>query len=310
MKPLHPATLTLAYAADLAFGDPEWMPHPVRLIGKLIELGQRRAKPGTSIERDAAIGAALTLFTITAAYLAGMAAELHPVSETAVGWTTLATGSLVTEASAVVHALQCDDLSQARSQVARIVGRDTAHLGPPEIARAAIETLAESLCDGIVAPLFYLAIGGVPLALAYKALNTLDSMIGHTEHPHTHFGKLAARLDDGANFVPSRITALLVIASAIKWRSCRAAFATWIADGNRHPSPNAGQSEAAMAGALGVQLGGTNYYSGIPSNKPVLGRRYKPASVSDAKTAIQITRLASLLAFGCAIAFISWRRRP
>jgi adenosylcobinamide-phosphate synthase len=195
------------------------------------------------------------------------------------------------------------------------VGRDTGSLDVTEISRAVIETPAESACDGIVAPLFWLAAGGVPAALSYKAINTLDSMIGHPEPPYRYFGRAAAKLDDAANFIPARLTALAIVAAALfrsrdgegqdAWR----ALQVWRRDGNLHASPNAGQSEAAMAGALGVRLGGANSYDGHPHITPLLYGEGRPASVRDAGAALSIIAVVSGLAFGAALLALAGRRR-
>ncbi|MGH9771098.1 MAG: cobalamin biosynthesis protein, partial [Candidatus Acidiferrales bacterium] len=179
-----------------------------------------------------------------------------------------------------------------------------------EIVRAVIETVAEGLCDGIAAPLFYLIVGGVPLAMAYKAINTLDSMIGHPEPPYTYFGRFAARMDDVANFLPARATALAIILAAGIWKaSGRNAWRIWLRDGHKHPSPNAGQSESAMAGALGVQLGGKNYYRGVLSEKPLLGRENPVPSVADAEHSLRLARAASVYLFAAALIWLIWKRR-
>ena len=219
--------------------------------------------------------------------------------EVALSWTTLATRSLLDESGAVLDALECGDLETARHGLSMIVGRDTDSLDEPQILRAVIETVAESLCDGVIAPLFYLAIGGAPLALAYKAVNTLDSMIGHREAPYLYFGRTAARLDDAANFLPARITALAIVAAAVPTDVHRA-WTVFQRDGGKHPSPNAGQSEAAMAGALGVRLGGLNYYQGVPSPKPLLGAEDRTPSHADARRALRIAGIASMLIFSAA----------
>jgi adenosylcobinamide-phosphate synthase len=186
--------------------------------------------------------------------------------------TTMASRGLWDEARAVARLLQHSDLPAARLQVARIVGRDTAQLDAAEIRRAIIETVAESASDGIVAPMFYLLLGGVPLALAYKAVNTLDSMIGHRNARYEYFGKCAARLDDLANYLPARLTALLIVCAAwLCGGDARGAWRIWQRDGKQHSSPNAGRPEAAMAGALGVRLGGRNYYAGEAYDGPYLG---------------------------------------
>jgi adenosylcobinamide-phosphate synthase len=214
------------------------------------------------------------------------------------------------EAGGVLTALEANDIGLARLRVGRIVGRDTAHLDDAEIARAVIETLAESTCDGIVAPLFWLVIGGVPAVMAYKAINTLDSMIGHPEPPYRFFGGVAARLDDAANLIPARLTSLGIVAAAHfldldagrSWR-------IWWRDGNMHASPNAGQSEAAMAGALGVRLGGANVYAGKLHDSPLLNAEGSPPSLREARAALSVVAMVSGLAFGAALLAIAVRRR-
>jgi adenosylcobinamide-phosphate synthase len=185
----------------------------------------------------------------------------------------------------------------ARTRLARIVGRDTEHLDADEINRAVIETLAESAADGIISPLFYMALGGVPLAMAYKAVNTLDSMIGHADARYFYFGKAAARLDDIANFIPARLTALGIVAASrsIDEAAPQAAWQTWQRDGRKHKSPNAGQPESSMAGALHARLGGDNVYEGelVPAQQ--MGREFPPPSLTQTKKAIRLVSLVALL---------------
>src|ERR1700677_165097 len=205
--------LSLAYALDLLLGDPEWLPHPVRLFGSLIAAGDRHLRrlsrrPATEM----LAGAVLTGSVASIGWALGC--PKNAAWRVLLAWTALATRSLLDEAHAVILALEAGDLALGRPRLARIVGRDTEHLDETEIARAVIETLAESACDGIVAPLFWLAAGGVSCALSYKAINTLDSAIGHREPPYLYFGRVAARLDDAANFIPARLTALGILAAA------------------------------------------------------------------------------------------------
>jgi adenosylcobinamide-phosphate synthase len=305
-------TLGCAYVADLLCGDPEWFPHPVRLIGRLTARGEALARPGRgSAGRDLISGAALTASVVTftvASTLVVLAAtrRLHPslgvTTNVLLAWTVLATGSLLAEARQVLQALDQDDLVRARRRLARIVGRDTDTLSASEVSRALIETLAESTCDGIVAPLCYLAVGGVPAALAYKAINTLDSMIGHREPPYTYFGRCAARLDDVANFIPARLAALaIVLAAPITGSDGRGAFHVWRRDHDHHDSPNAGHPEAAMAGALGVTLGGMNIYEGVPHRKPLLGAGAGPATPGAARRACRIVLVGSMISGAVAV---------
>jgi adenosylcobinamide-phosphate synthase len=189
-----------------------------------------------------------------------------------------------------------------------IVGRDTENLNEEEIARAVIETVAEGLCDGVVAPLFYLTLGGVPWALAYKAVNTLDSMIGHPEPPYRYFGRVAARLDDAANWLPARLGAMAIVcAAAFTNQNAAGSRRVWLRDGGKHPSPNAGQSEAAMAGALSVRLGGLSHYDGVPSPKPPLGKEGEAPRLADARAAIHVATVASVLACVAATLYCFWR---
>jgi adenosylcobinamide-phosphate synthase len=228
--------------------------------------------------------------------------------ETLLAWTCLASRSLHDEASIVVASLEAGDIVLARHRLARIVGRDTQHLDSHEINRAVIETLAESCSDGVIAPLFYMAIGGVPFAMAYKTINTLDSMIGHADERYFYFGKVAARLDDVANFLPSRLTALGITATAaiVRGTSSATALDTWLDDGMKHKSPNAGQPESAMSGALQVRLGGKNFYKGELAAAPLIGERFSRPSAQQAKRAIRI--VATVSALGVVTALLLRRR--
>ena len=297
--------LALACAMDLVAGDPEWFPHPVRWFGRLTGLGERwLRRPRASARREIVAGAALTTSVVSVGWVMGR--PRNALWQVLLAWTALAARSLLDEAHAVIRALEAHDLGLARKRLSRIVGRDTELLNESEIARAVIETLAESACDGIVAPLFWMAVGGLPGAMAYKAVNTLDSMIGHPEPPYRYFGRFAARLDDAANFVPARLTAFCIVTSAFfSHKDAPQAARMWWRDGAKHASPNAGQSEAAMAGALGVRLGGARFYDGQPHHAPLLHREGRPASVRDARAALSLVAIVSGLAVGAAIIVIS-----
>jgi len=311
--------LAAAYLFDWIAGDPEWFPHPVRLIGKGVEAGERFSRrPGQTPAVELAAGSVLTFGLIAAAYMGTARAiawmnkrgrALGFATETLLAWTCLASRSLHDEASSVVAALEADDIVLARQRLGRIVGRDTEHLNSQEISRAVIETVAESCSDGIIAPLFYMAIGGVPLAMAYKTINTLDSMIGHADERYFYFGKVAARLDDVANLLPSRLTALGIAVSASTFEGANSVTAldTWLRDGAKHKSPNAGRSESAMAGALQVRLGGVNFYDGELVKAPFMGERFSPPLTEKAKQAIQIA--ATVSALGAVIALLVGRKR-
>src|ERR1700733_8338682 len=276
-------------------------------MGRCTQLAESLLRrPGQSAGDELLAGAALTAGLVGASYLGTAKAiefayRLGSVTglatEILLGWTCIASRNLIDESLAVIRALEEEDLIRARERLSRIVGRDTQSLSETEINRAVIETLAESACDGIVAPLFYMAIGGVPLAMAYKAVNTLDSMIGHADERYFYFGKVAARLDDVANFLPSRLTALGIAATAtvIKGADSTPALDTWQRDGMKHKSPNAGQPESAMAGALQVRLGGENFYDGEPITAPFIGERFSQPSRRKAELAIQIVAAVSIL---------------
>ena len=311
--------LATAYLFDWIAGDPEWLPHPVRLIGKGVEAGERLLRrPAQTPEVELAAGSALTFSLVAATYIATAKTiawmnrrgrALGFVTETLLAWTCLASRSLHDEASTVVAALESGDIVHARQRLARIVGRDTQHLDTEEISRAVIETVAESCSDGVIAPLFYMAIGGVPLAMAYKTINTLDSMIGHANEQYFYFGKIAARLDDVANFLPSRLTALGIATTSTPFEgaSSAAALETWLRDGMKHKSPNAGQPESAMAGALQVRLGGENFYDGEPVAAPLIGESFSRPSAQKAEQAIRIAAAVSVL--GAVTALLLGRRK-
>ena len=248
-------------------------------MGTAITAGEDFLRSRDTNRRRDLVGGALLAVGVTAGTAGAVGAVLwllglvHPGLAITTGiitaWTTLATRSLSDEASAVLDALDHQDLPKARRQLGRIVGRDTEALDESDVSRAVIETVAESTCDGIVSPLCYLAIGGPVAAIAFKAVSTLDSMLGHREPPYTYFGRASARLDDIANYIPARVTAFLLLGSAMLCGgNTRRAWRTWRRDGRLHDSPNAGHPEAAMAGALGVRLGGRRSYDGVPRDMP------------------------------------------
>lgn len=277
--------LAVAAALDVAAGDPRWLPHPVKGMGAVIAWVDDRVRRLCRSEQALQIaGGCLALGLPIAVYAAAtwviaQATAIAPLLGQVVGvglaYTTLAGRDLFDHVQAVLRELAAGNLAGARQAVAMIVGRDSATLTESGVARATVETIAESTSDGIIAPLVYLSLGGAPLALAYKAVNTLDSMIGHLDARYEHFGWASARLDDVLNWVPARLAggfiALAAGLSTGQWHRIHESWYMLHRDGDKHASPNSGQPEAAMAGALAVQLGGTNYYDGVAHEAPTIG---------------------------------------
>lgn len=301
--------LAAACMIDAAVGDPRWFPHPVRWMGIIVNWCDRFVhrlllSPFKQRMAGVLLAAALPTGSYAAAALliwlgGSIDSLLGSVVTVLLAWTTLAARDLMDHVLSVQRALRSHLLPEARSAVAQIVGRDTEEMAEPDIVRATVETIAESTADGIVAPLFYLVIGGAPLALAYKAINTLDSMIGHLDDRYRWFGWASARLDDLANFLPARITALLLVLSAgilsRSWLVMQRAWQILLRDGGQHPSPNSGRPEAAMAGALGVQLGGVNRYDGLSLERPCLGDPVQSLTEAHIGRALTLMLWTSLL---------------
>jgi adenosylcobinamide-phosphate synthase len=289
--------LLLGVALDLAIGDPRWLPHPVRAFGWLVARLERLWR-ATRLPLRAA-GVLFWLTAVGVAALVTAATMLYlPRPWISIYWifALLAIRDLDFETALVIRELRRHDLANARRLLGRIVGRDTAQLDEPEILRATIETVAENLSDAVIAPLFYLALGG-PVAMAvYKAINTLDSMAGYRNSRYLEFGWAAARIDDVANFLPARLTALLVwiCATVLRFNPGRSVTVT-LRDARLQPSPNSGFPEASVAGALGVRLGGLNYYQGIASRKPFLGDPVRPLDLTAYSKARWLLYGASLL---------------
>ena len=294
--------LLAAATLDTVAGDPRWFPHPVRGMGIVIgwcDKHVRRIACHPTILRGAglALALALPLFVFVLSHEAIAIADrvtwwFGSLVTIGFAWTTLAGRDLWDHIRAVSKQMEQGDLPGARRAVGMIVGRDTDRLSQEELARATIETIAESTSDGVIAPLFYLALGGAPLALAYKAVNTLDSMVGHKDERHIDFGWASARLDDLANWIPARLSAALIILTAAAVMSepirVRTGWHVLWRDGSKHPSPNSGRPEAAMAGSLGIQLGGINFYQGVPDDRPLLGEGGRQPDSSDIRTASRI----------------------
>ena len=304
MDLLLPTTvLPAAFILDLIMGDPRFLPHPIRWMGNSILVLEPLFRKITNnlVVSGALLSIFLITFTGTSAYLIMYYVKLlNPLLGTFVElilvFYTISAKSLKDSAMDVYRALKTGKLEDAKDKVKVIVGREVDKLDKSGVSRAAVETVGENLVDGVISPVFYAAIGGAPLAMAYKMINTLDSMIGYKNKKYLHFGKAAARIDDIANFIPSRISILIIAVSAqILGKRGSQALMTAIKEGNKHTSPNAGHPEAAFAGALKVKLGGPNYYHGNLVSKPFIGENFKDVDPVDIKKACILMMLSSAL---------------
>lgn len=290
-------SLFIGWLLDLVLGDPAWLPHPVVGFGKMIAFGEKRLNKGSHRQLKGAVMAVFFIVLVFAVtrlvdkQLSMIHYQLSIAFEAILIFFCLAGTTLIREVREVFHAVD-RSLDEGRKQVARIVGRDTSELSAQEVRTAALETLAENLSDGVIAPLFWLAIGGVPAMVAYKMVNTLDSMIGYRTERYKDFGCWAARIDDVANYIPARITALLMVIAAGKpqlmgfvWRN-----------GRNHASPNSGYPEAALAGTLDCRFGGPHYYFGELFDKPYIGENARELTTADMQKAVRINRTAEVLA--------------
>jgi adenosylcobinamide-phosphate synthase len=310
---ISPALIGAALALDLALGDPSWMPHPVRLIGRAVTVGEARLRTGeprTDFWRGAILVCVVVILTALAAWMAIATAStvanwLGQAAALLIAWTTLALNGLDRAAGEVEHALACGRDDLARAAMPALVGRDPATLDREAMVRATVESIAENCSDGVIAPLFFLFVGGPIFALAYKAINTLDSMIGYRDARYLHFGRAAARLDDAANLVPARLTALCLAAAALTLGRGAAALGACRTDARKHASPNAGFPEATMAGALGIELGGDAFYAGEVEHRARLGRAERAASVADIATTRRLMRIATAIGF-CLLAILRY----
>ena len=264
--------LLIGFLLDCLLGDPLWLPHPIRLFGNSISFFTEKLNRGKNCKwKGAATAFVLIATTFWSFWLVLKLAEnnemLYVVLASLGVFYGLANRSLIQEAYKVISALEKNGLGAGREQLSYIVGRETRTLNEQQIRIAVLETLAENLSDGVIAPLFFYALGGVPAMLAYKMANTLDSMIGYKSERFRQFGWFAARFDDVINFIPARITALLMVVLSFSWRGLVSVFRY----GHQHSSPNAGYPEAALAGILNCRFGGPNVYHGTLVEKPYIG---------------------------------------
>ncbi|WP_370642376.1 adenosylcobinamide-phosphate synthase CbiB [Virgibacillus salidurans] len=313
-------SITLALVIDRLIGDPPSWPHPVRWIGSMISWLDRRLNKGDGrvtkgILMLIVIG--IVTFSITVLIVYG-AYQVHVfagiVAESLIIATTIAGNDLKKAAHRVYLPLKKGDVTKGRQQVSMIVGRDTDNLNEEEITRATVETVAENISDGITAPLFWALVGGAPLAIVYRVVNTCDSMVGYKNERYGQFGWASARFDDLLNWLPSRITGFCMITSSSSpFVTKKQAAYDLKREARKHPSPNSGWGEAALAILLGVQLGGTNYYQGIKSERAVMGQAYKNlykehilGALSIMERSVRLFLILLWIGGGCYAAAVTW----
>ena len=288
--------LLIGWLLDLLIGDPQWLPHPVVWFGKAISACEHKLNRGHHRNAKGAVVAICLIALVFALtwlvryWLLSLSSYLLLLLDAIIIFYCLAGTTLIREVREVFFALD-RSLEEGRQQVARIVGRDTTELSAQEVRTAALETLAENLSDGVIAPLFWFALLGTPGMLAYKMVNTLDSMIGYKTERYKDFGCWAAHIDDVANYIPARLTALLMVLASGKLNLL--AF-VW-RNGPRHASPNSGYPEAALAGILNCRFGGPHYYFGQLFDKPYIGENGRPLTTADMKKAVRVNRVAEIL---------------
>ena len=302
----------VAFLIDAVIGDPRSKFHPVVLIGNLISLLEKILRRDTdSPSQKIFKGGILVVIVIGVTYGVGFGIEtlsrmvpslaVQIFIQASVLSFMISPRSLADAAREIYSLLAAENLAGAREKVGWIVGRDTKNLNESEVARATVETVAENTVDGIISPLIYFAVGGLPLAVAYRAINTMDSMLGYKNDKYLHFGRIAARVDDVANFIPARLTGLLFICAAVVLHmNYRNAFDMMKRDAMKHPSPNGGWAEATVAGALNIRLGGTNYYFGEPHFRAYMGEPREPLEARHIIGAIRLMYTATILFLTCA----------
>ncbi len=297
----------MAFLLDLLVGDPRWIPHPVVLIGKAIEIMEKLSRRISGNPAVLKFMGFVTVIIIAGGswyltwfvmrwvfnfnFWAGAVLSIWLIS------TTIAACGLSKAAMEIYSLLQNNNLEGARRKVGLIVGRDTGNMESGDVIRATVETVSENIVDGVVAPVFYAFLGGAPLAIAYRAVNTLDSMLGYKNERYINYGMASARFDDLINYIPARLTGIfLLAASRILKMSTREAFDAMLQDASGHPSPNSGIPESAVAGALGVRLGGLNYYNGCGSFRAYMGKDLMPLEPFHIRQAVKLMYMASSIA--------------
>lgn len=298
-------SIYIGYIIDLIIGDPYSFPHPVIYIGKLIKVVENNIRKIFKDEKHLKLAGFILWFitvglTYLVTYLIIRISKFSMITFLIVNsfiiYTTLATKCLKDEAVKIYNVLKSGDIKESRKQLSYIVGRDTSNLNEAEIIRATVETVAENTVDGIISPIFYVFIGGAPLAMAYKAVNTLDSMVGYKNDKYINLGFASAKIDDIANYIPARICVIfMTLASFVLRFDYKRCFKIAIRDRKNHKSPNCAYSEGAVAGALGIQLGGTNIYFGKPVYKPTIGDKDREIEIEDIKKTNKIMYMSSIL---------------
>ncbi len=312
----HLAAFIMGFFLDLIFGDPHGLPHPVRLIGWLIKKLEHMLYRGKHllfkgsflVFSTVSLTVAVSALILISSYLVHPAAGV--IVESMMTYQILALKCLRTESMQVYRKLRYGTLEEARAAVSMIVGRDTACLDEAGVIRAAVETIAENLSDGVAAPMMYLAVGGPVLGFLYKAVNTMDSMIGYKNERYLYFGRAAARLDDAVNYIPARVSAGLMILAAFlggKDFDGKRAFQIYLRDRRNHASPNSAQTEAACAGALGIRLGGDASYFGKMVKKPYIGDYTRAAEQEDIRRANRLLYLAAGLGWAVCVLLLYLR---
>ncbi len=311
---MNPLQFSFIYFLDLLIGDPKWVPHPVRLIGWEIDRFFKLSRYINSPTKKRTFGFVMALTVIGSTYLFTryilvVSRYINPtmswVIGTYLGVTTLATKSLHKESQKVISALIKGDINDARKALSFLVSRDTSGMDQKKILSTLIETIAENISDGVIAPMLYLVIGGVPVAMAYKAASTLDSMVGYRHEPYREVGWASARLDDILNFIPARLTSILIIVGAFILRlDFKKAFQVVLRDAKKHASPNAGYPEAAIAGALGIKMGGPSVYFSRLVEKPEIGDQLNEVDLSTYNTAILLLYITSIIMFILSCVFL------
>lgn len=307
---LHIAALGIGFILDLMFGDPRWMIHPVCLMGKTISWAEKTVRRIAKDEKKKLLAGSVFLCAGNVIFWTGLSWLLCSLlykagpgiglaGESFLCYQLLAVKGLKSESMKVYQALRYGTIEEARYAVSMIVGRDTQDLDDAGVTKAAVETVAENLSDGVIAPLLFMAVGGAPLGYFYKAVNTMDSMVGYKDEKYLYIGRIPAKLDDVLNYIPARISALLMILTApLAGLNGKDAFRIWRRDGRNHASPNSAQTEAAAAGALGVQLAGDAYYFGKLYKKLTIGDKKREIEIEDIKRInrlLYITSAAAML---------------